>query len=242
VPHPRFFVDTVLAAGATIDLPANVAHHASHVLRLHDGDSVVVFNGQSGEFRGRLTSRASRAELVAHDTVERESSAATTLVQAWIATDKLEWVVEKAVELGVARIVLAPCRRSVVQVQGERRAKRIERLRDIVVAACCQSGRNRVPTIDAPDDLATALSLAAKGTMAVVLQPDGSRSLVDVIDSGGDSFAIAVGPEGGFDANELALAERTGYLSVRLGPRILRTETAGLAALSTVQALGGDFR
>lgn len=243
---PRFFIDAELAAGVTIDLPAGVAHHAAHVLRLRDADPLVLFNGRGGEYRGRLVARGRRAELTAYVGVERESPIAATLAQAWIATDKVEWVVEKAVELGVTAIVLAPARRSVVQLQGARLAKRMERLRDLVVAACCQCGRNRVPMIEAcddlPDALTAALTRAGANATGVVLQPDGGESLVDVARAGATSFALAVGPEGGFEASELALAARAGYRPVRLGTRILRTETAGLAALSTLQAAAGDFR
>ena len=242
VADSRFFLDTELAAGATVDLPDRVAHHAARVLRLRDADPIVLFNGRGGEYHGRLAAGGSRAELLAHHAVERESVLAVTLLQAWIATDKLEMVVEKSVELGVTRIVLAPARRSVVQLDGARLARRMERLRDIVEAACCQCGRNRVPAIEAADDLRAGLDRAAAGATAIVLQPDGAASLADLARSAPASFAIAVGPEGGFESTELALAARAGYRAVRLGPRVLRTETAGLAALSTLQATVGDFR
>lgn len=239
---PRFFLDAELAAGSTIDLPSSVAHHATHVLRLRDNDPIVLFNGGGGEYHGRLVARGSRAEVTAHIAIERESALAVTLLQAWIATDKMEWVVEKAVELGVARIVVAPARRSVVQLEGARLAKRMERLRDIVVAACCQCGRNRVPNVQACSDLQDGLTRATADAAGIVLQPDAQDSLADFARSAPASFAIAVGPEGGFEAGELALATRAGYRAVRLGPRVLRTETAGLAALSTLQATVGDFR
>ena len=113
VADPRFFLDAELAAGATIGLPTGVAHHATHVLRLRDNDPIVLFNGRGGEYHGRLLARGSRAEVKAHIAIERESALAVTLLQAWIATDKMEWVVEKAVELGVASIVLVPAARSV---------------------------------------------------------------------------------------------------------------------------------
>lgn len=239
---PRFFLDAELAAGATIDLPGSIAHHASHVLRLRDGDRIVLFNGRGGEYHGRLVTRGSRAELATHLPVERESTVAMTLLQAWIATDKIEWVVEKAVELGVAAIVLAPARRGVVQLEGPRREKRMHRLREIAVAACCQCGRNRVPAIEACEDLRAGLHRAAANGLGVVLQPDAPESLGDLARAAPASFAVAVGPEGGFDPAELALAAHAGYRPVRLGPRVLRTETAGLAALSAVQAVVGDFR
>jgi 16S rRNA (uracil1498-N3)-methyltransferase len=239
---PRFYVDTPLAANSTIDLPARIAHHATHVLRLRDGDRVVVFDGRGGEYPARLADRGARARLEAHDPVEREAPIPLALMQAWIAIDKLEWVVEKAVELGVGRIVLAPARRSVVQLAGARLDRRIERLREIVVAACCQCGRNRLPDLAAESDFAAALAAAAPpGTTGLLLHPDAAPWLPAAAIAG-QGFAVAVGPEGGFDAGELALAARHGYRAVRLGARVLRTETAGLAALAALQATVGDFR
>lgn len=239
--EPRFFIETDLAAGASVDLPASVAHHAAHVLRLRDGDAVVLFNGRGGEFHGRLAARGQRVEVTRHDPVERESSVAVTLVQAWIATDKLEWVVEKAVELGVGRIALAATRRSVVRLDATRLARRIDRLRDIAVAACCQCGRNRVPSIDAYGDLGSALAETGARATGLLLQPDAPRSLVEIAAATPGPIAIAVGPEGGFDADEFTLMQRAGFQTARLGPRVLRTETAGLAALAALQGTVGDF-
>ncbi|MGE5161339.1 MAG: 16S rRNA (uracil(1498)-N(3))-methyltransferase [Betaproteobacteria bacterium] len=239
--EPRFFIETDLAVGAIAELPASVAHHASHVLRLRDGDPVVLFNGRGGEFAGRLAARGTQVQLAGHAAVEREAPVAVTLVQAWIATDKLDWVIEKATELGVARLVMAPTRRSVVRLEAARVARRVERLREIAVAACCQCGRNRVPSIAAFGDLASALADGGAGATGFALQPDAPRSLVDVAAATPGPIAIAVGPEGGFDEDEFALVRRAGFQLTRLGPRVLRTETAGLAALAALQGTIGDF-
>lgn len=242
VADPRFFLDAELAAGATIDLPGSVAHHAARVLRLRDADRIVLFNGRGGEYHGRLAAGGSRVELTAHLAVERESALAVTLLQAWIATDKMEMVIEKAVELGVTSIVLAPARRSVVRLEGARLARRMDRLRDIVVAACCQCGRNRVPEVEAVGDLRDGLHRAAAQATGIILQPDAEASLGDLARLAPAAFAIAVGPEGGFETSELALASDAGYRPARLGPRVLRTETAALVALATLQGTVGDFR
>ena len=242
VADPRFFIDVDLAPHAEIELPTRVAHHASHVLRLRDGDRVAVFNGRGGEYAGRMGARGTRVELTRHDPVERESPVALTLLQSWVATDKVEWIVEKAVELGASRIVLAPARRSVVQLEGARLAKRIERLREIVIAACCQCGRNRVPVVEALEDLRAAFAEArSPNSAAVVLALDGERSLVEVA-ANMTAATVAIGPEGGFEKSEVEAALRAGYVAVRLGQRILRTETAGLVALATLQATVGDLR
>jgi 16S rRNA (uracil1498-N3)-methyltransferase len=242
VSDPRFYVDAPLHADTLVALPSGHAHHASHVLRLRDGAAVVLFNGRGGEYHGSLTQRGTQVALRAHDPIERESPIRITLVQAWIATDKLAWVVEKCAELGVARFVLCPARRSVVQLDATRRARRLERLRDTVVAACCQCGRNRLPEVEAVDDLATALATAAAGAAGFVLHPDAPHSLAAAAPAAGPAFAVAIGPEGGFDDAELALADRCGYRAVRLGGRVLRTETAGVAAAAALQAIAGDFR
>ena len=240
----RFFIDAPLALGSRIELPPRVAHHALRVLRLRDADPIVLFNGEGGEFRARLAVEGTRvvAEIHAADAVECESPLSVTLVQAWIANDKLDWVVEKSVELGVHSIVLTPAQRSVVRVAGDRLAKRLDRLRELIVAACAQCGRNRVPRIEAAATLADALRTGvSEGAIGLLLEPDAALPLSEAEPSN-RQVALAVGPEGGFDDEELALAHQLGYRAHRLGPRILRTETAGLAALAALQASVGDFR
>lgn len=240
----RFFIDAPLALGMQIGLPPRVAHHALRVLRLRDGDPVVLFNGGGGEFAARVAIDGSRvvAVIQAADAAERESPLSVTLVQAWIATEKLDWVVEKSVELGVHSIVLTPAQRSVVRVAGDRVAKRLARLRELIVAACGQCGRNRVPTIDAASTLADALRTGlGEGATGLLLEPNAELRLFEA-ELSSRRVALAVGPEGGFDSNELVLARELGYREHRLGPRVLRTETAGLAALAVLQAAAGDFR
>jgi 16S rRNA (uracil1498-N3)-methyltransferase len=242
VPRARFFVDADLTVGQRVGMPQAVAHHAAHVLRLRDGEPVVVFNGRGGEYSATLTAHGAAVDITAFDAVERESPLSLTLVQAWVALDKIDWVVEKAVELGVTRIVLAPARRSVVRLDGPRLGKRIARLRDIAIAACCQSGRNRVPPLDTFDSLPGALSAAVEGgTFGALLDPHAAESLLAVAGAK-RHVAVAVGPEGGFEDAEHAHAERAGFLRAHIGPRTLRTETAGLAAMTTLQAAAGDFR
>lgn len=238
----RFFVDAPLAINARLVLPEPVAHHALRVLRLRDGDPIVLFNGTGGEFAARLSVSGSRAHAAIETfaAVEREAPLRVTLVQSWIAADKLEWMIEKAVELGVQSILLTPAQRSVVRIAGDRLGKRIERLRELIIAASAQCGRNRVPHIDASPTLAESLQTGLSGDMrGVLLHPSAESSLVKAAVAGG--IALAVGPEGGFDDAELALAHQLGYEAYRLGPRVLRTETAGLAALAALQAVAGDF-
>ena len=239
----RFYIDAPLASDTQIELPARVAHHAARVLRLRDGESIVVFNGLGGEFAARLTvdDRRAFATIGAFDPVEREAPLSITLVQSFIATEMLDWVIEKAVELGVHSIVLAPAQRSVVRLANDRLARRLERLRESIIAACAQCGRNRIPHIAASSTLAGALQTGLDDDAhGFLLQPNAELPLVKA-PLIGHRVALAVGPEGGFDDDELALARRLGYHEYRLGPRVLRTETAGLAALAALQAVAGDF-
>jgi 16S rRNA (uracil1498-N3)-methyltransferase len=240
--NARFFIDAPLAAGIEIEMPRPVAHHAVRVLRLRDGAPIVLFNGTGGEFAARLgvDGALARAYVISHDPVERESPLAVTLVQSWIASEKLDWVVEKSVELGVNAIVLAPAQRSVVRLAGDRLQKRIEHLREVAIAACCQCGRNRIARVTASPDLPSALvSALDNGARGIMLDPAASDTLASAADN--PSYVLAVGPEGGFDEAEMAGAARLGYRAFRLGPRTLRTETAALAALAALQTTAGDF-
>ncbi len=240
----RFFIDAPLALGTLMELPSRTAHHALRVLRLRDGDAIALFNGKGGEFSAQLAINGSRviAEIETFDPVERESPLTVTLVQAWISTDKLDWMIEKSVELGVHSIVLAPAQRSVVRVTGDRLDKRLERLRELIVAACAQCGRNRIPRVGAASTLADALrSGRSEGSTGVLLEPNAAVPLSEA-ELSSRRLALAVGPEGGFDNDELKLARELDYRAHRLGPRTLRTETASLAALATLQAAAGDFR
>jgi len=239
----RFYVDLPLAPGQLVELPAAVAHHAVRVLRLRDRAPLVLFNNCGSEFSATLALAGdlARAEITDETVVSTDSTLVLTLVQAWTASDKLDWTVEKAVELGVHRIVLAPARRALVQLSGERLQRRVERLRDIAIAAACQSGRTRLAEIAAGKDIDDALRLGLDGGgQGILLDPGAAETLVGAPPVAG-SCALAIGPEGGFDEQESALARRLGYGVRRLGPRILRTETAGLAALTIIQSIAGDL-
>jgi 16S rRNA (uracil1498-N3)-methyltransferase len=238
----RFFVDEPLEVNTKVALPERIAHHAVRVLRLRDADSIVLFNGTGGEFGARLSVSGSHAHALVDtfSAVEREATLPMTLVQSWVAADKLDWIIEKAVELGVHSILLAPAQRSVVRIAGDRLNKRVDRLRELIVAACAQCGRNRIPSIEASPTLAVSLQTALSGDMrGILLHPEAELPLVRAPLS--DGVAVAVGPEGGFDDEELALACRLRYGLYCIGPRVLRTETAGLAALAALQAIAGDF-
>jgi len=239
---PRFFCPMPLLAHSTVDLPPTVAHHAERALRLSPGDVLTLFNGQGGEFPARLIAlgKAAKAELGEHVAGERESPLAITLVQSLASGDKMDWVLQKAVELGASRIVPVTSSRSVVRLSGERAEKRVEHWQRIVASACEQCGRNRLPEVAELKGLLSHMAQTPDpGTLRLILAPDAASKLSDLPRPG--AVELLVGPEGGFTEDEVLAAQVAGYRAIRLGPRILRTETAGLAALTALQMLWGDL-
>jgi 16S rRNA (uracil1498-N3)-methyltransferase len=241
---PRIFCPPPLAAGTKIDLPHGAAHHVLRVLRLHVGSALTLFDGEGGEYRAELAQASARAvavHVIEHDEIERESPLTVTLVQGLAAADRMDYAVQKAVELGVAAIVPVIATRSVARIEGARAERRVEHWRQIVIAACEQSGRNRLPRVHAPCALAAWLRAPSPAELRVLLLPDADDSLADLAQPTGTT-ELLVGPEGGFTAEESAAARAVRFRPVRLGRRVLRTETAGAAALAAMQALWGDWR
>ena len=234
-----------MSAGLPVGLSDNAARHASRVLRLREGDDLVLFDGIGGEYAARIASVGRErvtVELVAWHDVECESPLRLTLIQALQSGEKMDMTVQKAVELGVSRIVPVASRRSVVRLEGERAARRVEHWRGVAVAACEQCGRNRVPEVADLQGLERWLGAAPEeGGLRLMFAPGGERSLDQVLSGSKGAIELLIGAEGGLAPEELAKAEAVGYVPIRLGPRILRTETAGLAALAAIQCLCGDF-
>lgn len=240
---PRFYCREALSPGAHVELPEPVARHAVRVLRLPPGAPLVLFDGRGGEYPAHIE-RIERdrvyAELGAWQDIERESSLAVTLVQALQAGDKMDFTIQKAVELGVRDIVPVESRRSVLRLSGERAAKRVAHWQGVVAAACEQCGRNQVPLVAPLEKLENWLARPAGGALRLMLAPDAGQTLVDIAPAG--EVQLLIGAEGGLDPQEMIAAQQAGFQAVRLGPRVLRTETAGLAALAALQALWGDFK
>lgn len=240
----RFYCPLPLAAGVSVALPEGAARHATRVLRLGEGDELTLFNGEGGEYRARITSIVKDRVLVEPGTrqdMEREPALQLVLVQALQAADKMDFTVQKATELGVARVVPVASRRSVVRLEGERATKRVEHWRQVAASACEQCGRNRVPGVAEVESLTTYLGRPpAPGVSRLMLAPGGTVGLAE-LPPPTTGVELLVGAEGGLDQLEIEGAARAGFVAVRLGPRILRTETAGLAALAAIHALWGDF-
>ena len=203
----------------------------------------MLFDGRGGEYEARIERIEKDRVVVAlgvwHD-VERESGLRVTLVQAVQAGEKMDYTVQKAVELGVSHIVPVDSRRSVIRLSGERAARRVAHWQGVAAAACEQCGRNQVPQLAPLEKLESWLARPADGALRLILAPDAEQALVDLAPT--KNLQILIGAEGGLDPQELVAARQVGFMAVRMGPRVLRTETAGLAAMAAVQALWGDFR
>ena len=237
----RFHFPGPLPDGGEVALPDDLAHHALRVLRLRDGEPLVLFDGSGGEVEARLVVRgkAGFAMLGERRLFDRESPLHVVLVQALAAGDKMDWVVQKAVELGVAAIQPVQAERSVLRLAGERADKRRAHWQQVAVSACEQSGRNRIPDVAPILPLAHWLG-AARGRQVWVLAPGGGEGFPSGEQPAGE-LHVMIGPEGGWTEGELAACDAAGVRRVTLGPRVLRTETAGLAALAVLQARWGDF-
>jgi 16S rRNA (uracil1498-N3)-methyltransferase len=237
----RFHFPGRLPAGGELALPEALAPHALRVLRLRDGEAVVLFDGSGGEVEARLEVRGKAvfAQLGAAHRVERESPLRIVLVQALASGDKMDWVVQKAVELGAYAIQPVQAERSVLRLTGERADKRVAHWQQVAVSACEQCGRNLIPEIRSLQPLAHWLG-ANRDALNYVLAPGGAGGFADE-PAARDLVQVLVGPEGGWSEAEMATFDAAGCRRVRLGPRVLRTETAGLAAIAALQARWGDF-
>lgn len=240
---PRFYCPQPLAIGLTIDLPEAVAHHV-HVVRLAPGESITLFNGDGGEYTAVLQTvekRRASAEIKAHTARDAELPYAVTVAQALPEASKMDWIIEKAVELGAAAIQPLAARRCVVKLSGERAEKKLLHWQGVIVSACEQSGRNRLPQLAPVDEFKDWIAQQDMHRR-VILTPRGSQSLADwARHQPPQALTIMVGPEGGFSDEEENLAVAQGALPLSMGPRILRTETAALAALAALNASWGGM-
>lgn len=240
----RVFIEQPLQSAAVVHIDGSAAAHIARVLRLRPGDELVVFDGRGGEYEARLEALRKDTALVAvgaHRENERESPLAITLAQGISRGERMDLVFQKATELGVRRIVPLLTERTVVRLDSKQAAAKRRHWRAVAVAACEQCGRNRVPEIAAPEDLdafVSACSSASEETR-IVLSPQGETRVRDLRASTG--VVMLIGPEGGLAARELEKARQVGFEALRLGPRILRTETAAIAALAVIQQQLGDL-
>ena len=238
---PRLHCPTPLSEGLALDLPAGAARHAQ-VLRLQPGSVVTLFNGEGGQWEATITRMGRQdvsVQVDAHQALEREAPRAVHLALGMPANERMDWLVEKATELGAAGIAPLVCERSVLRLSGERALKKQGHWQAIAIAACEQSGRNRVPVIDAPQALDRWCASLPAGALRLVLslEPE-AQPMARLATSGAQPVVLLSGPEGGLSPAEMQVARAAGFQDVSLGSRILRAETAPLAALSLLTLLG----
>ena len=244
-PGARFYFSGKLGNGSEVRLAPEAAHHAARVLRLAVGEPVTLFDGHGGEFEARIT-RMNRGEVTiktgAHLAVEREAPLDILLAQGLSSGDRMDLTLQKSVELGVTAIQPVTTERSVVKLKDERAARRAEHWQNLVIAACEQCGRNRVPPVAPLLGFGEWLGQLGppRDELRLMLSPHAAVSLRELAPARGRVILLA-GPEGGLATGEVQSAQSRGFAPVRLGPRVLRTETAALAALAAMQALWGDF-
>jgi 16S rRNA (uracil1498-N3)-methyltransferase len=240
---PRFYCPVPLAVGLAVQLPEHVAHHVQ-VLRMQTGDLVTLFNGEGGEYTASITSidkKRGNVEVKAFSPREAELPYAITLAQALPEGTKLDWIIEKSVELGAASIQPLSAQRCVVRLSSERAEKKQAHWQAVIVAAAEQSGRNRLPLLSVVNSLSDWLGRSDLHKR-ILLSPRGEQSLSDwARHQPHQALALLIGPEGGFTDAEEALACSHGALMLSMGPRVLRTETAGLAALAALNAIWGEM-
>lgn len=238
---PRFYCPLPLAAGLTVDLPEAVAHHL-HVVRQQAGDQLTLFNGEGGQYRATLLDvgkRRAGARVETFEAVDVELAYAITLAQALPEASKMDWIIEKAVELGVTAIAPLAAQRCVTRLSGERAEKRQAHWQGIIVAASEQSGRNRLARLAPLEDVGKWLAQPSPAPR-ILLSPRGTQTLAAwAATQNAQDVVLMVGPEGGFSPAEEDAAMAAGALALSMGPRVLRTETAALAAAAMLQALWG---
>lgn len=240
---PRIFVPQSLTVGDRVQLPEPAFRHVVQVLRLAPGEGLTLFNSEGGEYEAVLDAAGKReayARIERYRGTDRESPLNITLAQGVSKGERMDYSIQKAVELGVSEVMPLLTERCVVKLSAERWDRKLEHWQNIAISACEQCGRTRVPVVLPPSDLRDWLAQAPANAHKLVLDPDAEATLQH--SDPGKNIVLLVGPEGGLSPMEIKLAELAGFRGLRLGPRLLRTETAGVVALSVLQAHWGDLK
>ncbi|MBH1665250.1 16S rRNA (uracil(1498)-N(3))-methyltransferase [Stenotrophomonas maltophilia] len=237
-------IDLPLHSGQTVTLPEETANHLVRVMRLREGDGCVLFNGDGHDYAATLTvvgKREVQARIDSVQAIDIESPLAITLMQGIARGEKMDLILQKATELGVSSILPVNAERTEVKLDAARAEKRVAHWNNVVQSACGQSGRACIPRVGAPLSLAQATAALPADTLRLTLDPMGSHRLSTLAAAPAGGIVIAIGPEGGWSPRARAQLAAAGFQGLLLGPRILRTETAGLAAIAALQARLGDL-
>ncbi|MDE2024087.1 MAG: 16S rRNA (uracil(1498)-N(3))-methyltransferase [Gammaproteobacteria bacterium] len=241
---PRIYTPQPLAAQQSLLLEAHASRHVLMVLRLKTGAPLVLFDGSGREFEARLDgaeNHHARVSVAAEHAVCSESPLHITLVQGISRGERMDFTLQKAVELGVAEIIPVLTERSVVHLDAKQAMRKQQHWQQLVIGACEQSGRVHMPPVGTPRPLNEVLSEPASAELSLLLHPTADAKLSELAAPAHNQVRLLVGPEGGLSGTEIAAAQHAGFISVQLGPRVLRTETAALVALSLLQARWGDL-
>jgi len=232
----RLFLDSPLKEGQDAALSSNQRHYVNHVMRCAADAALVVFNGQGGEFSATLQANGASCRINTFAPIEREMGCAVHIIQAVCRGERMEWMLQKATELGAASFTIIRSSRSMVKLAAARRERRLQRWQQIIIEASEQSGRTRVPTVVWCDDITT---LPIQSDLRFLLHPKHAQPWLQLRARIANSNAItlAIGPEGGFDANDLTMFNHLEFHPLQFGERILRTETAAPALLAAIQAV-----
>jgi len=242
----RVYVDQALSVGQRLQLPEAAARHLLKVLRLAEGAGCVLFNGDGHDYPARIVhagKRGGEVEILGRDCIHTESPLQLWLLQGIARGEKMDLILQKASELGVTGIIPVSSERSEVKLDAARAEKRLTHWRQIIISACEQSGRAQIPLLHPPGALAQCAALLPKTDRRWLLDPDASQTLAQVeanVSAGGPQV-LAIGPEGGWSPRDRQILAALDFTGLRLGPRILRTETAGLAAIAVMQMRFGDL-
>lgn len=237
-------IDLPLHSGQTLSLPEDLANHLVRVMRLHEGDRCALFNGDGHDYHATVTTAGKRDVQVRIDEAQRldnESPLTITLLQGIARGEKMDLILQKATELGVNAIIPVNAERTEVKLDAARAEKRLAHWRSVVGSACGQSGRARIPSVTPPQSLSMAAGSLPADTMRLTLDPLGAHRLASLSPAPANGVVIAIGPEGGWSPRDRQQLDDAGFQGLQLGPRILRTETAGLAAIAALQARLGDL-
>lgn len=242
---PRFYFPPPLPQSNNCELPTEAAHHASRVLRLRAGDAVQIFDGQGNALDATINNISGKhvylGNLQTCMVQQQNCELQIVLAQSLCSSEKMDWVIQKATELGVAEIVPIQAQRSVAKLTGARADKRAQHWQNVIVSACEQCGRNDLPRITAPVAMTEWLqSTRSQSGSKFILMPGGAGGMKDQARPQ-SRVTLLIGPEGGFTSDEANVAQQVGFAPVLLGPRVLRTETAAMAGIAAIQTLWGDF-
>ena len=239
---PRIYLSQSLSAGNDVELDSNALRHVVQVLRLKAGHPLILFNGECGEYMdelGQVEKRRATVHITKFHDINRESNLFTHLGLGISKGERMDFALQKAVELGVNEITPLFTEHCVVQLDDKRALKKREHWQAVIISACEQSGRNTLPIVNAPQSIKHWINISSS-TTKLILDPVASTTLATV-KPGTAGVILAIGPEGGFSQTEIDLAQENDFIGITLGPRVLRTESAAIASLTAIQALWGDL-